>query len=43
VFVRGSADRLVKALAGFDVIDLESRPMSLEQVFMQYYGKDGTA
>jgi ABC-2 type transport system ATP-binding protein len=42
VFVRGSADPLVKALAAFDVVDLESRPMSLEQVFMQYYGKDGT-
>jgi len=43
VFVQGSADRLVKVLAGFEVIDLESRPMSLEQVFMQYYGKEPTA
>jgi ABC-2 type transport system ATP-binding protein len=43
VFVRGGADPLVKALAEFAVVDVQSRPMSLEQVFMQYYGKDGTA
>ena len=42
VFLQGPADPLVKALAAFEIIDLESRPMSLDQVFMQYYGKEGT-
>jgi len=42
VLIRGSADPLVKALAAFEIIDLESRPMTLEQVFMQYYGKEET-
>ena len=42
VFVQGSADSLIKALARFQVIDLESRSMTLEQVFMQYYGKEAS-
>jgi ABC-2 type transport system ATP-binding protein len=41
ILLQGSADRLIKALAAFEVIDLESRPMSLEQVFMGYYGGEG--
>lgn len=40
VYLQGSADPLVKALAAFEVVDLESRSMSLEQVFMRYYGRD---
>ena len=43
VFLQGSADPLVKALAAYEIIDLESRPMSLEQVFMQYYGEERTS
>ncbi|MFC2075571.1 ABC transporter ATP-binding protein [candidate division KSB1 bacterium] len=42
VFMQGSADPLVKTLAKFEIIDLVSRPMTLEQVFMQYYGKGGS-
>lgn len=43
VFVHGSADSLVKALAAFEIIDIESRPMTLEQVFMKYYGTEAAA
>ena len=40
VFVKGSADALIKALARFEIVDLESRSMALEQVFLHYYAKD---
>jgi ABC-2 type transport system ATP-binding protein len=37
--VAGSLDPLVKAIAGFTVVDLISHEPSLEEVFMAFYGK----
>jgi ABC-2 type transport system ATP-binding protein len=37
--VRGSVDAVVKAAAGFDVVDVESHEPSLEDVFLAFYGK----
>ncbi|MCG6920781.1 MAG: ABC transporter ATP-binding protein [Acidobacteria bacterium] len=37
--VHGNVDRFVKALAGCTVNNLELRDMTLEEVFMQYYGE----
>jgi ABC-2 type transport system ATP-binding protein len=39
--VEGSLDRLVKALARLEVIDLRSHEPDLEDVFLSYYGRDG--
>jgi ABC-2 type transport system ATP-binding protein len=38
VWVQGPPDAFVKCLAGVVVEDLETRAMTLEQVFMKYYG-----
>jgi ABC-2 type transport system ATP-binding protein len=38
VRIQGSPDGFVKALAGVVVEELETRVMTLEQVFMKYYG-----
>ncbi len=37
--VEGAMDRLIKALADFDVLDLETERPSLEEVFLAYYAK----
>jgi ABC-2 type transport system ATP-binding protein len=42
VRVQGSPDAFVKALGGVEVEDLETRRMTLEQVFMGYYGDGGS-
>ena len=36
----GSADRLVKALAGYEVRDLSTRSQTLEELFLSYYGEE---
>jgi ABC-2 type transport system ATP-binding protein len=34
----GPIDPLVKAIARFEVLDLESREPSLEEIFLTFYG-----
>jgi beta-exotoxin I transport system ATP-binding protein len=41
--VRGEADELVKALARYRVVGLESHEADLEDVFLELYAKDETA
>ncbi|MBW8012416.1 MAG: ABC transporter ATP-binding protein [Chloroflexi bacterium] len=41
VQVEGEMDGLIKALAGFPVLDFETQRPSLEEIFLAYY-KDGT-
>ncbi|HXZ82859.1 MAG TPA: ABC transporter ATP-binding protein [Acidimicrobiales bacterium] len=40
--VRGSTAPLLKAIAPYDVVSLESREPTLEEVFLSHYGPDGT-
>jgi ABC-2 type transport system ATP-binding protein len=40
VTVGGSADRFIKQLAGVTVESLDVSALSLEELFMQYYGKE---
>ena len=35
--VRGPVDALIKAVARFDVVDLQSRQPGLEELFLEYY------
>ncbi len=39
--VRGSFDPLVKQLATYEVVDLNSREPDLEDIFLDYYEADG--
>jgi hypothetical protein len=41
--VEGSADRLVKALARYEVVGLDSHEADLEDVFLALYRGDGDA
>ena len=42
VFVRGeSVDRLIKTVAQFQILDFDVKTQTLEDVFMQYYGREG--
>jgi ABC-2 type transport system ATP-binding protein len=36
--VSGAVDALVKTAAGFELVDLESRRPSLEELFLNFYG-----
>lgn len=36
----GSADQLIKALAGYEVRDLSTRGQTLEELFLGYYGEE---
>ena len=38
ITLAGSTDPLVKALARFEVIDLQSREPTLEEIFLTFYG-----
>ena len=38
--VDGDLDRLIKALAGMQVKDLETSSRSLEEIFLKYYQSD---
>ncbi len=40
--VRGSTARLLRAVAPFDAVSVESREPSLEEVFLSHYGPDET-
>jgi ABC-2 type transport system ATP-binding protein len=40
--VAGSVDALIKAAARFDVIDIASHEPSLEDIFLTFYGRDGS-
>lgn len=35
--VRGPVDALIKAVARFEVVDLQSRQPGLEELFLEYY------
>jgi ABC-2 type transport system ATP-binding protein len=37
--VEGEMDTLIKALAGFPVVDFETERPSLEEIFLAYYEK----
>jgi beta-exotoxin I transport system ATP-binding protein len=41
--ISGSMDALVKAAARFEVIDMASHEPSLEDIFLTFYGRDGSA
>ena len=41
--ISGSMDALVKAAARFEVIDVASHEPSLEDIFLTFYGRDGSA
>ncbi len=44
VFVAGDeADRFIKTAAQFSILDLDVKAQTLEDVFMQFYGKEGSA
>jgi ABC-2 type transport system ATP-binding protein len=38
ITLAGPVDPLVKALARYDVVDLQSREPSLEEIFLTFYG-----
>jgi ABC-2 type transport system ATP-binding protein len=38
ITMAGSVDPLVKALANLEILDLESREPSLEEIFLTFYG-----
>ena len=40
VMIRGEVDGFIKTLSRYRVLNLETFHMTLEQVFMQYYGKE---
>ncbi|MCG8479141.1 MAG: ABC transporter ATP-binding protein [Spirochaetales bacterium] len=42
VHVQGSPDPFIKVLAGVTVESLDAQHMTLEEVFMQYYGEEAT-
>ena len=39
--IEGEMDGLIKALAAFPVVDLETERPSLEEIFLTYYGASG--
>jgi ABC-2 type transport system ATP-binding protein len=40
ITVAGPVDAVVKAVAGFEVVDLESHEPSLEDIFLTFYGRE---
>lgn len=40
IIVQGKVDKFIKTIAGLTIENLEVNYMTLEQVFMQYYGKE---
>jgi beta-exotoxin I transport system ATP-binding protein len=41
--VRGSMDALIKAVSAHELVDLTSAPADLEEIFLEFYRKDGDA